>query len=380
MRDAMRTVQTIRERQQKMASPEFGDRDVFGVKVGPSGAIVQVFQVRLGTGRGADRVRRRGGYRHRPGAERHRARRSSSSTPSRRPRRDVHVPALPEEAEAIEELAERAGRTQGPRRAFRSAATSGVWSTWCSATPSSPIAPRFDAGGTAQYEALELIQAALRLPELPRRIECFDISTIQGAETVASMVVCEDGRMKKGEYRKFRVGSREPGAGSRHSGRRDAGVGEWRSESWPPWDAGATACPERAADPGFSTTSPRWSRWSGAATRGCSKRAGRFRTCIVIDGGKGQLNAAYAALESIGPVEPGRGRTGQEGGARLHPRSRPAAGAGSARAGAAAAAADSRRGPPLRRDLPSQGARDARLAVGAGCGPRRRPAPAARRC
>ena len=45
LRDAMRTVQTIRERQQKMASPELGDRDVFGVKVGPSGAVVQVFQV-----------------------------------------------------------------------------------------------------------------------------------------------------------------------------------------------------------------------------------------------------------------------------------------------------------------------------------------------
>ena len=48
LRDAMRTVQTIRERQQKMASPEFGDRDVFGVKVGPSGVIVHVFQVRSG--------------------------------------------------------------------------------------------------------------------------------------------------------------------------------------------------------------------------------------------------------------------------------------------------------------------------------------------
>ena len=42
----------------------------------------------------------------------------------------------------------------------------------------------------------------LGLPSIPRRIECFDISTIQGSETVASMVVCEDGRMKKSEYRK----------------------------------------------------------------------------------------------------------------------------------------------------------------------------------
>ena len=41
---------------------------------------------------------------------------------------------------------------------------------------------------TANFEALEQLQAALRLPSLPRRIDCFDISTIQGAETVASMV------------------------------------------------------------------------------------------------------------------------------------------------------------------------------------------------
>jgi excinuclease ABC subunit C len=47
------------------------------------------------------------------------------------------------------------------------------------------------------------LQDALALAELPRRIECFDISHIQGAETVASMVVWEDGKMKKSDYRKF---------------------------------------------------------------------------------------------------------------------------------------------------------------------------------
>jgi excinuclease ABC subunit C len=49
----------------------------------------------------------------------------------------------------------------------------------------------------------EELQDALSMPELPKRIECFDISHIQGAETVASMVVWEDGRMKKSDYRKF---------------------------------------------------------------------------------------------------------------------------------------------------------------------------------
>jgi excinuclease ABC subunit C len=51
----------------------------------------------------------------------------------------------------------------------------------------------------------ESLQDILMLPELPRRIECFDISHIQGAETVASMVVWEDGAMKKSDYRKFQI-------------------------------------------------------------------------------------------------------------------------------------------------------------------------------
>ena len=80
---------------------------------------------------------------------------------------------------------------------------------------------RFNENVAANYDALETLRAVLALPSLPRRIECFDISTIQGSETVASMVVCEDGRMKKGEYRKFRIrgsglgarGSRSPGSG-----------------------------------------------------------------------------------------------------------------------------------------------------------------------
>ena len=49
----------------------------------------------------------------------------------------------------------------------------------------------------------EALQEGLGLPEPPRRIECFDISHVQGSDTVASMVVWEEGKMRKGEYRKF---------------------------------------------------------------------------------------------------------------------------------------------------------------------------------
>ena len=53
--------------------------------------------------------------------------------------------------------------------------------------------------------SLKALQRDLRLPVPPRRIECFDISNIQGADTVASLVVFADGKPKKSEYRKFKI-------------------------------------------------------------------------------------------------------------------------------------------------------------------------------
>ncbi len=64
---------------------------------------------------------------------------------------------------------------------------------------------RFRVLEPSQKAIKEALADALMLPELPRRIECFDISHIQGAETVASLVVWEDGKMNKSEYRKFKV-------------------------------------------------------------------------------------------------------------------------------------------------------------------------------
>src|SRR5262249_51982856 len=67
----------------------------------------------------------------------------------------------------------------------------------------------------------EALQNALNLLDEPRRIESFDISHIQGADTVASMVVWENGRMKKSDYRKFIINGEfagaamEPGNGAR---------------------------------------------------------------------------------------------------------------------------------------------------------------------
>ncbi len=127
---------------------------------------------------------------------------------------------------------------------------------------------RFNQGDAAHYEGLEMLRAALGLQALPRRIECFDISTLQGRETVASMVVCEDGRMKRSEYRKFRI--RAPSA-SRRIGR------------------------PRFLDDFAAMNQVVLRRYRRALEGG-----GPFPDLILIDGGKGQLSAAYAALEELG--------------------------------------------------------------------------------
>ena len=122
------------------------------------------------------------------------------------------------------------------------------------------IGQRFDANATANYDALESLQAALRLPKLPRRIDCFDISTIQGSETVASMVVCEEGRMRPGEYRKFKIKNELRPTGQQADG--PTGL--------------KTSRPQDLRTPSFSMTLQRWNKSFGVATQRSSRTADRF--------------------------------------------------------------------------------------------------------
>ncbi len=104
----------------------------------------------------------------------------------------------------------------------------------------------------------EALQEALALPELPKRIECFDISHIQGAETVASMVVWEDGKMLKSDYRKFIIKSVD-------------GVDDF-------------ACMREVVTRRY---------------RRLQEEKKKLPGLLLIDGGLGQLHAAAEALESL---------------------------------------------------------------------------------
>jgi len=259
LRDALRTVQTLAERQQKLATPQTSDRDVFGLKVGPSGGVVQVFAMR--GGRVVERVELSieagavaGGDADVMGAV------LGQFYERRVPPPEIDLPVDVEDEEAVGQwLSERAGRRvrllvpqRGDRKALVDLATRNAELSYRT---------RHNEIIAAHFEALETLRAVLSLKALPRRIECFDISTIQGAETVASMVVCEDGRMKKSDYRKFRI---------RH-------------------------LPEKGPDDFAAMREVVQRRY-----RALLEAGGPFPDLILIDGGPGQVSAAYEALESVG--------------------------------------------------------------------------------
>ena len=267
LRDAMRTVQTLHDRQQKMATAELGHRDVFGLKLGPAGVVDPGVPGPQRPRRRAHRARHRGGDRRGvssggQGDGEVLAAAIQQFYELRGAPPEIHVPAEPDEREALEAwLSERAGRRvrivvpqRGEKRGLVDLANRNAALAYQT---------RFNQTTAAQYDALETLQHVLGLPALPRRIECFDISTIQGSETVASMVVCEDGRMRRGgvsEVSNQGLGAR----GSRTGAGRRAGPRRLRVPSPEP-------------RPPSRTTSRRCTKSCCAATASCSSRAVRFR-------------------------------------------------------------------------------------------------------
>ena len=121
--------------------------------------------------------------------------------------REVLVPALPDDAEALEQwLCDlRGGRVsvRVPQRGDKKALQETVARNALQALGLHKTKRASDL--TTRNRALEEIQQSLGLPTAPLRIECYDISNLQGTEVVGSMVVFEDGLARKGEYRRFVV-------------------------------------------------------------------------------------------------------------------------------------------------------------------------------
>ena len=144
-----------------------------------------------------------------------------------------------------------------------------------------------------RVEALDGLQQALGLDTLPLRIECFDISTLMGTNTVASMVVFEGAAPKKSDYRRFKVrsvGDAADGAGAPKGTR----TGNGRSGDYGPDDFAAMEeiLGRRMAQ--FETQHDR-----SPHDKDYDPSFAALPNLIVIDGGKGQLSAGLRALQGF---------------------------------------------------------------------------------
>ena len=262
-RDLLRTMEDIEERQ-RIASAQGDDTDVVGYYAEPPLVAANVFHLR--GGRIVDR--REFYWEELEAFEPHEFMASllkqlyleAEYLPKM-----IHVPLDFEERDLLEEtLSERAGHKVEictPQRGSKAAILDLVENN-----AKHSFEQRFRVLQPTSKAIGEAMQNALNLPEEPKRIESFDISHIQGTDTVASMVVWENGRMKKSDYRKFIIrGEAGPG-------------GRARSEN----DDFASM---------HEAVTRRYKR--------LQEEQKPMPSLILIDGGLGQLHAAAHALEQL---------------------------------------------------------------------------------
>ncbi len=255
LRDLLRTVEEIDERQ-KIAAAEGNDTDVLAWYAEPPLVAVSLFHMR-----GGRVVDKRDFY-----WEELADFAPAEFLPSLLKQlyldaaywpRFLHVPQDFDDRALLEDLlSERSGHRveiltpqRGPKRAFLDLVERNARHSF---------EQRFRVRKPSPQAISEALESALTLPEPPQRIECFDISHTQGAETVASMVVWEDGRMRKSDYRKFIIRTVE-------------GVDDFASMREAVTRRYQRLRDEQRALPGL----------------------------ILIDGGIGQLHAAAAALDAL---------------------------------------------------------------------------------
>jgi excinuclease ABC subunit C len=271
VRDQLSSVRKAIERQQMVASRE-EDFDLLGLEEDALEASVQVFYVRRGRVVGrkgvvVDKVEDL----DTPTLVARILEQLYADAPPEDVPRQILVPALPEDVDLHEQAL---GRVRGGRVSIRVPQRGGKRELLATATVNAKEAfqrhkLRRASDHNARARALVALQDALELPEAPLRIECFDISNLQGNEIVGSMVVMEDGLPKRSDYRRFRVrtlaGQDDFAAMEEVLGRRFRNYLRERDE-------GARAGKRFAYPPNL----------------------------LLVDGGRGQLNVAVRVLEELG--------------------------------------------------------------------------------
>jgi excinuclease ABC subunit C len=285
LRDQISAVERVTERQ-AMASTEFVDTDVFGLARQDNQACVQVFFIRATKVIGRDTFTLEG-VSDEPEEQvvasfLKQFYQSATYVPQR-----ILLPCRVEEAPLIQAWLSqmRGSKTElvAPQRGEKRRLVAMAEENAREALQMMQAKWLADSGKT--QAALEELQEELNLPNLPQRIECYDISNIGGTAAVGSMVVFLDGRPRPAEYRRFRiktVAGADDYAMLQEVLRRRFKRASARGEPVEPQADSGPAHPEPV---------------EGRADEG---GWGVLPDLVVVDGGKGQLNAALDVMRDLG--------------------------------------------------------------------------------
>ncbi|WP_370892980.1 excinuclease ABC subunit UvrC [Janibacter sp. GXQ6167] len=289
LRDDLKALTTALEKS-AVVLPDGTDADVFALAEDELEIAIQVFHVRGGRVRG-----QRGWVAEREAQQtgeivEHLLQQVYGGEGGEGVPREVLVPVLPPDADAVAAwLGERRGSRVAlrvPQRGDKRALMETVARNATQSLARHKVARAGDL--TARGQALQDLQDALGLPHAPLRIECYDISHVQGTSTVGSMVVFEDGLPRKGEYRRFII------------------RGQDAADDTPVRQDDTAAMDEvlrRRFARGVAPTEPEAPTEGADPEQPAREQTRRFAyppQLVVVDGGLPQVNAAQAVLTDLG--------------------------------------------------------------------------------
>lgn len=209
--------------------------------------------------------------------------------------RDIYVQALPQEGQDLQEVL---GQLRGgpvhfhvPQRGDKKSLLETVEKNAAEALRQHKLKRHSDL--TARSAALQELQEALDMDEAPLRIECTDISHIQGTDVVASLVVFEDGLPKKADYRRYKI---KEAAGDGHSND-VASIAEVTRRRFLRHTSDRTVVPDESEFDGTRFADEDVTESSE------SKRFAYPPQLFIVDGGLPQVNAAQAMFDELGVTD-----------------------------------------------------------------------------
>ena len=292
LRDDIGALERVLEKS-AVVLPDATDADVFALAEDELEVAVQLFHVRGGRVRG-----QRGWVAERdaettPDVVEHLLQQVYGSEAGDAVPREVLVPVLPDDADALSLWLSALRGSRVDLRVPRRGDKRTLMETVARNAKQSLARHKVTRAGdlTTRSQALQQLQDTLELDEAPLRIECFDISHVQGTQVVGSMVVFEDGLPRKSEYRRFIVRGDETGATDDTAAMHEVLTRRFRRGQ----REEAEVAQRDAVALGADGDSPE-----------VEARPARFAyrpNLVVVDGGLPQVNAAARALADCGVVD-----------------------------------------------------------------------------